>query len=199
MLATLCVVLAGCAVGNPPPADPAEVARRSYSDDGPAAITLFTVRGVDNDNGAHTALLVNGSERVLWDPAGSFRHPHVPEVNDVLYGITPMIERVYVDYHVRPDFYIVRQDLEVSRATADRIIAGMKAHGAAGQATCALSTGGILRDAGLDVKRGWFPNSLMNSFARLPGVREERIDMSNVDTNHNVRFGEGGVPLPPGA
>lgn len=199
VLAALCFALTGCAVGNPPAADPAEVARRSYSDGGPAQITLFTVRGVEKDYGAHTALLVNGSERVLWDPAGSFQHPHVPEVDDVHHGITPLIERVYVDYHVRPDFYIVRQDKAVSRDVADRMIAAMKAHGAAGQATCALSTSGILRQAGFDVDRSLLPNSLMRDFGALPGVTETRIDVSNVDTNHNVIFGKGGVPLPPGA
>lgn len=198
-LAALCLTLAGCAVGNPPSADPAEVARRSYSDGGPAQITLFTVRGVGKDNGAHTAMLVNGSERVLWDPAGSFLHPHVPEVGDVLHGITPLIERVYVDYHVRPEFYVVRQDKAVTQETADRIIAAMRAHGAAGQATCALSTSGILRQAGLDIGRSWFPNALMREFGDLPGVTTTRIDTSNVDTNHNVIFGRGGVPLPPGA
>lgn len=198
-LAALCLALAGCAVGNPPSADPAEVTRRSYSHGGQAQITLFTVRGVGKDSGAHTAMLVNGSERVLWDPAGSFLHPHVPEVGDVLHGITPLIERVYIDYHVRPDFYVVRQDKAVTQETADRIIAAMRAHGAAGQATCALSTSGILRQAGLDVGRSWFPNALMRDFGDLAGVTTTRIDTSNVDTNHNVIFGRGGVPLPPGA
>jgi len=194
-----CLALLGCAAGNPPPATSAEVARAAWTDGSPPEITLITVLKAENDGGAHTALLVNGSQRVLWDPAGSFRHPNVPEVGDVLYGITPLIDRVYTDYHVRPDFYIVRQSLPVSAETAERLITAMKGQGNAGQATCALTTSGIMRAAGIEVGRTWFPNALMDDFGQLPGVTTQRIDTSNVNTNHNVIFGKGGVPLPRGA
>ena len=191
------LTLAGCGTNNPPPADPAAVARAAYVHSGPPQLTLLTVQSVASGSGAHTALMVNGAQRVLWDPAGSFRHPNVPEVNDLHYGITPNIERVYVDYHVRPDFFVTRQDLTVDAATANRLIALMRNHGAAPQATCTRSTSSMMREAGIGVGTTWYPVSLMNDFAQLPGVTTQRIDTSNVDTRHNVVFGQGGVPLPP--
>ena len=194
----LCVALFGCGRPNPPNADAATLAQAAYVHDGTPSVTLFTVRDVRSDGGAHTGLMINGSQRVIWDPAGSFRMPGMPEVDDVLYGITPRVERVYVDYHVRPEFYMIRQDLDVSRETAERLIALVKADGRAPSAFCARSTSRILREAGFDVSRSWYPIGLMRDFEDLPGVRTQRIDMTNVDTNHNVIFGEGGVPLPPG-
>ncbi|QFU09832.1 hypothetical protein PARPLA_00605 [Rhodobacteraceae bacterium THAF1] len=198
MLAVLAALtLTGCGTNNPPPADPAEVARAAYVHSGPPQLTLLTVRTVAGDSGAHTALMVNGSQRVLWDPAGSFRHPNVPEVADLHYGITPNIERGYIDYHVREDHYVVRQDLAVDAATANRLISAMRNHGAAPQATCARSTSTLLRQAGIDVGTTWYPNALMNDFGQVPGVSTQRIDNSNVDRRHNIVFGKDGVPLPP--
>ncbi|CAM4344179.1 hypothetical protein [Palleronia rufa] len=193
------LALAGCAKPNPPNADATEVARAAYADPGQPMITLFTVRDARSDGGAHTGLMISGAQRVLWDPAGSFVMPGMPEVNDVLFGITPRIEKVYIDYHVRPEYYMIRQDLPVDRATADALIALVREDGRAPAATCARTTSRILRTAGFDVGRTWFPVALMNDFGAIPGVTTQRIDVSNVDTDHNVIFGTGGVPLPPGA
>ncbi len=196
-LAALLFGLLGCAAGGPPDATLAEVQRRAYAPSGPSSVTLVTVRDVRSDGGAHTGLIIRGSETVIWDPAGSFRHPAVPEIGDVLFGVTPMIERVYIDYHVRPAYYMTLQTLPVSRNAADALIARSRRAGPALHATCARVTSRILREAGYDVTRTWFPVTLMNSFGALPGVTSRRIDMTNVDTNHNVVFGQGGVPLPP--
>ena len=34
-------------------------------------------------------LLINGSQQVLYDPAGTFTHPDLPRAGDVHYGMTP--------------------------------------------------------------------------------------------------------------
>ncbi len=195
-LVLLLAGLAGCA-DNPPNATGAEVARRAYVPDRDPSITLVTVRDVRSDGGAHTGLILRGSQVVIYDPAGSFRHPDVPEIDDMLFGVTPTIERVYVDYHVRPTHWMTLQEMPVSRAKADEVIRLARSSGRAMQAACATKTSAILRQAGFDVGRTWFPKRLMREFGALPGVETRRIDMGNVDTNHNVIFGRGGVPLPP--
>ncbi len=196
---SLCLAaLVACAPPNPPNASRDAVGRSAFSTGAEPSITLITVRDVRSDGGAHTALLIDGAERVLWDPAGSFVHPDVPEVDDVLYGITPLIDTVYTDYHVRPEYYMIRQKVAVDAATARSLSALARSSGRAAQATCAITTSRILREAGVDVRRTFFPKALMASFADLPGVETRRIDMSNVDTNHNVIFGKGGVPAPRG-
>ncbi len=195
-LCLLAATLSACAPPNPPNAGPEVMRRSTYVSGASPSITLITVRDVRSDGGAHTALLIDGAQRVLWDPAGSFVHPGVPEVDDVLYGITPLIDRVYTDYHVRPAYYMIRQKVAVDPATAGRLIALVRSNGRASHATCAITTSGILREAGIDVRRTLFPGALMDSFAALPGVETRRIDMTNVDTNHNVVFGRNGVSAP---
>ncbi|SEN02241.1 hypothetical protein SAMN04488012_11194 [Palleronia salina] len=170
------------------PAPMVEVQRRAYVHDGPAEITLYTVIKTESGEGQHTALLINGSQRVLWDPAGSFRHPHVPERGDLHYGITERIRKVYVDYHVRDTHHVIAQTKSVSLAQADRLIALAAAHGSANRATCARSTSGMLREVGFDVGSTWFPNALRDDFGALPGVTSFRSDQSNVDTSHGVTF-----------
>ncbi|PZX19571.1 hypothetical protein LX81_00027 [Palleronia aestuarii] len=192
------LVLAGCAgLDRSGPSSLEEVQRSTFTDGGPPEIRLYTVLSERFDSGAHTALLINGSQRVLWDPAGSFVHPDVPERGDLLYGIDENIRRVYVDYHVRPTHYMVEQTLPVTRAQADAIMALAAEHGSASRSTCARSTSAILAEAGVDIGRTWFPEGLRRQFGRLPGVTERVITTENVDTRHNVIFGREGVPLPP--
>ena len=65
------------------------VAKARYEHVGPTSVTLYTVMSTRSGAGAHAGLLINGSERVLFDPAGTWRHPKLPERNDVHFGITP--------------------------------------------------------------------------------------------------------------
>jgi len=55
-------------------------------------LTLLTMKNTGSGNGAHTGLMINASQRVLWDPAGTFGHASIPERNDVHFGITPRID-----------------------------------------------------------------------------------------------------------
>ena len=47
----------------------AEVQRAIYRDDSPPSLTLYTMINNRNGEGGHSALMVNGSQRVLFDPA----------------------------------------------------------------------------------------------------------------------------------
>lgn len=47
------------------------VATARYAHPGPTSVTLYTVLSTRSGAGAHAGLLINGSERVLFDPAGS--------------------------------------------------------------------------------------------------------------------------------
>ena len=164
--------LAACGseeVGSPPEATRAA----AYVHDGPATLTLLTVINNTTGNGAHTGLLVNGAQRVMWDPAGTFNTARVlPESGDVLYGLTPGWYEAYVDYHTRPAYRTIEQTVEVSPAVAAQVLALVEANGAASKATCALSTSGILRQvAGFEgIGSTWFPAQLMESFETVPGV-----------------------------
>lgn len=167
------LALAACGAAEPVWAPDEVVSSKVYRHDGPPALTLFTMKNAGSDNGAHTGLMVNASQRVIFDPAGTFGHPTIPERNDVHYGITPAIEDFYVRYHARATYYIHRQDLEVTRAQAEAALRAVQDYGAVPKAMCTIATARVLRQVpGFeDIRPGLFPDSLLDQFARYPGVR----------------------------
>ena len=159
-----------------------------YFAEGPRSVTLFTVVSVRNGSGAHSALLVNASEQVLFDPAGSFSHPKVPERNDVLYGMNPRMVAFYIDYHARETYNVIEQTVSVSPQVAEMIKQRVEANGAVGQARCANSISSILTDIpGFEaVQTTFFPNKLSKEFAEQPGVQRRFITDATADHNHGV-------------
>ena len=105
--------LSGCAAERVWAPDDA-VARAAYRHDGPPRLTLFTMINNRTGAGAHTSLMINGSQRVIFDPAGSFKHETLPERHDVVYGITPPVADVYTRYHARKTYHVKVQELDVS-------------------------------------------------------------------------------------
>ncbi|RVV97835.1 hypothetical protein EKE94_10140 [Mesobaculum littorinae] len=192
LLAALLPLLAACAgveVGTPL----AEVQRAAYTapDEAPS-LTLYTVIRNINDNGAHTGLLINGSQRVLFDPAGSFVHPNAPERGDVLYGVSPRIQSVYIDFHARESFRIVEQRIEVSPEVAEQALRLAMDYGPVAAAGCSRATSTILSQLpGFeDIGVSWFPNNTMEAFGRHPGVVERTITDDDADQNHGVLIRE---------
>jgi len=185
-LLLVALVLAACAE---PSWVPDEVVERSLHATGePASITLYTVVNNRSGSGAHSALLVNGSHRALFDPAGTFRHPEVPERNDVHFGVTEPVRRVYIDYHARASYDVIEQKILVSPAVAERALAEIQAYGAVPKAQCSVSVTRILQRLpgfeSIDVT--WFPNQTSEAFGQLAGVATRRITDDDADDNHGV-------------
>lgn len=156
-------------VGSPP----AAISSASYVHPGPATLTLVTVINNTTDNGAHTGLIINGSQRVVWDPAGTYNTTRVmPERGDVLYGFTPAFEQSYIDYHTRPAYRTITQTVRVTPEVAEQVLRLAVANGPAAKASCALSTSAILSQVpGFEsVGSTWFPNQLMERFGQVGGV-----------------------------
>lgn len=164
--------LAGCAAESVWAPDEA-VARAAYRHPGPPALTLFTTRNAGSGNGAHSGLMVNASQRVLFDPAGSFGHSTLPERDDVIYGMTPRIVEFYTGYHARTSFYVVEQTVEVDPQVAERVLRIVEAHGPVAQAFCTRAVADVLQqvpELGVNFRPTWFPDNLEEQFARVPGV-----------------------------
>jgi hypothetical protein len=174
-----------------------DVARATYVHDGPPAITLYTVLATRDGSGAHAGLMINGSQRVMFDPAGTWRHPRLPERNDVHYGMTPRMVNFYIDYHARETFDVVEHTVEVTPEIAELVMARAKAYGAVPKAQCTIAISSILRDVpGFeDLPRTWFPKKLMEAFAEKPGVTARRITDDDADNNHGVLLVQAGDPL----
>lgn len=166
------VALAGCGTNAKSVWAPDDmVARARWSEPGPM-LALVTVRNEGSGSGAHTALLINASERVLFDPYGGWTDPYVPERNDVLYGFSPQVEERYLAYQAKDGYFYVRQEAAVSPEVAEQALVLAKGYGAVGMAMCTNATSDILRQLpGFEeLGRTWYPERLSARFARLPGV-----------------------------
>lgn len=168
--------LAACAA-EPVWAPDVAVNAARYQSGGPPALTLFTVKNAGSGNGAHTALLVDASQRVLFDPAGSFQADATPERNDVLFGFSPAAEQAYISYHARTDYDVLVQQIAVPPAVAEQALRLVLANGAVPKANCTRATSAIIRQLpGFEAVGGtWFPNNLSDAFAKVPGVQSRVV------------------------
>lgn len=184
-IAAVVLTLAACQA-QPVWAPDDAVQAAAFRADVPPTVTLMTMVNNQNGSGGHSALMIDGAQRVLFDPAGSWYNPAVPERNDVLYGMSPAALDFYTDYHARETYHIVVQEVQVAPETANYLIQQVQSYGAVPMARCAFSISSILAETpglGGSINRGWFPNALMNQFAELPGVRTSQIFDDDSDDN----------------
>ena len=155
----------------------------AFFGNGPKSLTLYTMKNVESGNGAHTGLLVNASQRVMFDPAGTFGHPTIPERNDVLFGFSPRVEDYYVSYHARSTFYVIGQKIEVSDQVAEVALGLVMSNGAVSKAMCTRATSSLLsRLPGFEsIGTTFFPNNLADDFGRLPNVETREYRENDAD------------------
>jgi hypothetical protein len=171
---SLAVALSGCAAESIWAPDEAVQAAR-YVHSGPTEIALVTSINDKTGGGAHSAIVINGSERVIFDPAGNWDGLGSPERNDVRFGFTPTREKHYLQYQSFQPYHAVVQRVTVAPGVAERALALAKANGAVPPAFCASATSGILRQLpGFEsMPSTMYPDTLMEAFAAIPGVRTE--------------------------
>jgi len=155
----------------------------AFSGSGPKSLTLYTMKNVESGNGAHTALLVDASQRVMFDPAGTFGHATIPERNDVLFGFNPRVEDYYVSYHARSSFYVIGQKIEVPDSVAEVALGLVMSNGAVSKAMCTRATSSLLsRLPGFEsIHTTFFPNNLADDFGRLRGVQTREYRENDAD------------------
>ena len=182
LAAVVLAALAGCGGVNRGAAPDPVPAQLHHANQGPPAVTLKTVINTQSGMGDHAALLIAGSHTVIYDPAGSFEHSALPRRHDVLYGVTPTMEQIYLGYHARATHHVVAQTLPLDRAAADRLIALAEAQGPATAGFCAVRAGAVLRSLpGMEgLSRSPWPQTLNRSFGAMPGVTTRRITATDV-------------------
>lgn len=179
VFAALALVLL-CAACAQPPAIPyasdERVKASAYREPGPDTFTIFTMVSNRTGKGAHSALMINGTQRVIFDPAGSFVNERVPEQDDVLYGVTPAVLQGYKSAHARSTFHVVSQTLEVTPEQAAVAMQLAMSNGPVARAFCTNATTGLLQQVpGFgDIEQVMFPARLMEQIAARPGVVEEK-------------------------
>ncbi|WP_374646234.1 hypothetical protein [Tabrizicola sp.] len=165
-----------------------QVQAARFTSDEPTSITLYTVVNKNSGSGAHSAILVNGSERVIFDPAGTWHHPKLPERNDVHFGMTDKALAFYIDYHARKTYDVIEQKVQVSPEVAELVLRRVEEYGAVPKAMCTQATSSVLRGVPgfQSMPSTWYPRKLADAFGELPGVTTRKITDDDDDSNHGV-------------
>ncbi|MEP2028563.1 MAG: hypothetical protein ABJI96_07630 [Paracoccaceae bacterium] len=176
ILLALLLGLAACGENSSIVATPQSIAAVSYRDEGPAKLTVITMVNNRSGSGGHTALMINGPQRILFDPAGSFRTDSVPERGDVLYGITPQVFDTYKSSHSRATHHVVTQEFEVTAAQAQVAYQLATQNGPVPGAFCTSATTKILSQVpGFEwVDKTFYPVKLQQQLEPHPGVKTEK-------------------------
>ncbi len=172
--AAVAVTLSGCGGERIWAPDEAVQAAR-YAPGGQSEIVLVTSINDRTGEGAHSALMINASERVLFDPAGNWDTKYAPERHDVRFGFTPQMEASYLAFQSSGPYHAVTQRVAVPAGVAERALQLAKANGPVPDAFCASATSGILRQLpGFEgLSSTMYPRRLMEAFATVPGVQTE--------------------------
>ncbi len=156
---------------------------------GAPELTLVTIMHRETGRGDHTGLFINGRERVIFDPAGSWHLPEIPQRGDVHFGMTTAAGASYYLSHVRETHYAVVQRVAVSSEVAEQAITLALSYGAVAPARCASTTAALLRQLpGFEsIGSTFFPQVLMRNFAALPGVQEYELRHDDPDVQIKAR------------
>ncbi len=178
---------AGCA-SNSGKALPEEIAAAEVSVPAPASVSVITMVNTNTNFGEHSALLINGSQQIIYDPAGSFRHSQLPRRDDVVYGITPRYAQYYFSYHARFGYYVKVQTLEISREEADAMIAAAQAKGHVPKLFCATAISDVLNDFPqfADIPVTFFPGAIMKRVAQNEAVDTLIIREDDIGQNYRT-------------
>ena len=176
VLGALALPLAACAPGVAKWASDAEVERVRLRGPGPAFLGLVTVKTEETGDGVHSALMIQASETVLFDPFGGWVDRatvgRVAERNDVLHGFGPEAQARYLAYQAEDGYFYTLQKVEVADALAETVLQRAKVAGPVAQGRCAISVCGLLEgQPGFEgIGRVWLPRSLEARFGRVAGI-----------------------------
>jgi len=184
------LVLAACGTDHIYDSDEFMAKQRFVSSE-PPSLTMITVISNATGGGAHTGLIVNASERVIFDPAGTFRHPNMPERYDVIYGVTDGRLETYIDYHARITYRVQVQKIYVSAEVAELALQMVQKAGPVPKANCANATSKLLSQLPgfQSIKQTWYPRKLAKMFGEIPGVTERMVIDDSPDNNKGILYG----------
>ncbi len=177
------VILSGCEMYEPASYD--QIAAARYVSPEPPSVTLMSMVNTKSGRSEHSGLLINGSQQVLYDPAGTFTHPDLPRRGDIHYGMTPRYVDYYERYHARFDYFVEAQKVPLTRAQADQLIANAQARGQSMKMTCGLDVADVLQPVPpfQSVRKTLFPQGLRDDFEHLPDVRDSYVYENDVGQN----------------
>lgn len=182
------VVLMACegSERNAPVASSMDIQQATYVSPLPNSITLMTMVNESGDFGEHSGLLINASQQVLYDPAGTFRHSTSPNSRDVNYGMHPAMVEYYKSYHARRGFYVVAQEIQVTPEIAELIFQRAVAQGETAKLRCGISISSVLNGLPMfvNIPTTYYPGKIMDRFGEVPNVATTYV--YEVDEGQNL-------------
>ena len=157
------------------PARDADLLR--YRHPGRATVTLITVLSKRAGSGGHSALIVNGEHRVIFDLEGSLSYSSLAVSGDVIYGANPAVVESFIGYHTRNTDDTVTETLDIADAVASDLLIRVMLYKTVMRSFGTQSVGAPSRSTpGFGGMGPMFPSkNLMESFATQPGVRLARF------------------------
>ncbi|MHA3978019.1 hypothetical protein ACW9UR_10075 [Halovulum sp. GXIMD14794] len=171
----LLMTVAGCAVEEAAPYE--EISRARHVSDEEPYVAVVSMVSNKSDRAAHTALFINASERVIYDPAGTFQHDSMPERGDIHYGATDRMIDYYERYHARFSHHVHVQKIYVSRDVAEQTLRRAQAQGPSPKSFCTTHTIKVLNDVdGLpQFESSFYPEKLRSQVARMLQVEDRYV------------------------
>ena len=188
ILPVIILLIASCTTKKVTWAPEDEILIASYQNNEPNSITLLTMINNTTGIGGHSALLINSKERVLFDPAGTFKHPQIPERHDVFFGMNDTAVEKYIDYHARPTIHVVMQNIEIDLKTAVELTSLVKNYGPVQDMMCSYAISEILNELHdfKTIPKSFFPKKIMKSFSKLEGVTTIKVYDYFLDDKSNI-------------
>ncbi len=200
----LLAVLSACGSGRPV-ASVITIEHDRYTDPSPPSLTLVTSIRTAAGSGAHSAIIINASQRVIFDPAGSFEATSEgkvagPQRGDVIYGVSPEVLAAYLKFQSSTGYHVVTLSIPVPAAVAEEALVKAEDHGWVSQAFCADASSQMLASLpGFEkVHVTLFPRALMRQVEKLPGVTMRTlVDGREVPNGSawQLSGGKGSTPL----
>jgi len=155
-----------------PIASSMDIQAAAYVSPLPSSITLMTMVNESGDFGEHSGILINASQQVLYDPAGTFRHSTSPNARDINYGMHPAMVEYYKSYHARRGYYVVAQEILVSPEIAEQVFQRAVAQGETAKLRCGIAVSSVLNSLPMfeNIPTTYYPGKILDSFAEVPNV-----------------------------
>jgi hypothetical protein len=188
ILPVIILLIASCTTKKVTWAPTDEIIKATYQTNEPSSITLLTMINNTTGIGGHSALLINSKERVLFDPAGTFKHPQIPERHDVFFGMNDTAVERYIDYHARPTIHVVMQNIEIDLKTAIELTNLIKNYGPVQDMMCSYAISEILTELHdfKTIPKSFFPKIIMKNFSKLDGVTTIKVYDYFLDDKSNI-------------
>ncbi len=163
-----------------------DVQKRAYVSPERPYLELWTMINNKTGGGGHSSLVVNGGPQlVMYDPAGRWWHSTIPERNDVLFGLTPKMQKRYKSWHARDTHHVVTQRIYVSEDIAMQAYQAALDQGASMDAMCASNVSALFSkiEGFANLPNAMFPAKLMKRFGALPNVTTDKYYETDVGNN----------------